>query len=346
MKLEELKERLRTYDGPEVRIMEVCGSHTGAILRSGIPSLLSPRIRLLHGPGCPVCVAVSAYVDRLVELSRTPGHCVVTFGDLLRVPGSQGTLLETKSQGGRAEMVYSPLDILPLAEKDPETVFVFAALGFETTAPAYALLLQELEEGAVENVRLLTALKTMPPVIGHLLEGGADISGFLAPGHVSVIIGSEAFRPLAERFSLPFAVAGFSGEGLLAALWTLVEHQGEGKVFNLYPAVVTPEGNRAAKAAVERYLEPADASWRGLGTVPASGLVLREKYRHFDAGSLGLDQDKEKNPACRCKEVLSGRAEPKDCPLFGKACTPLTPQGACMVSEEGACAAVMRWGEV
>ena len=322
--------------------MEVCGSHTAAIARSGIASLLSPRIRLLHGPGCPVCVAVSSYVDRLVELSLTDHTCVVTFGDLLRIPGKEGSLLEAKGRGGLVEMVYSPLDVLPLAKAHPETTFVFGAVGFETTAPAYALLMQELTEQEIGNVKLLTALKTMPPVLRRLMEEDPDIDAFLAPGHVSVITGAGLFRPLAEEYQRPFVVAGFSGENLLVAIHTCLSLRGKGKVANCYPSVVTEAGNQKAKALIDRFFEPADGAWRGFGVIPGSALMLREKYNSWDAGSADLLKEEELHKGCHCSMILSGKEEPHDCPLFGTACTPVHPKGACMVSEEGACASYYR----
>ena len=337
MNLEEIKKYLKEYTGPELKIMEVCGSHTGAIAKNGIPGLLSDRIRLISGPGCPVCVTPSSYIDRLAELSMTPGCCVVTFGDLLRVPGSRMSLQEARGKGGRVQMVYSPMDLFPMAEKEPETRFVFAAVGFETTAPVYALMVQQILEDGIRNVQLLTALRTMPEAIDHLCAGGADIQGFLAPGHVAVVTGSGAFAPLAAKYGIPFGVAGFSGEEILAALYGIVKASGRGVTMNFYPSVVTERGNPEAQELVDRYFERADAVWRGMGTIPGSGRVLRPEFAHLDAGSAGLTEDHKINSACRCGQVLTGRIRPTQCPLFGKACTPLKPQGACMVSTEGNC---------
>lgn len=337
MNLDDVKKYLASYDGPEMQIMEVCGSHTAAIAKNGIPSMLSPKIRLISGPGCPVCVTPTAYVDRAVELAETPGTCLVTFGDLIRVPGSRTSLSAAKGEGARVEMVYSPLDTLLLAENNPDTAFVFAAVGFETTAPAYALLMQQIVERRLSNVRLLTAIKTMPPVIDALCRGGAPVQGFLAPGHVSVITGSRAFVPLAEKYHIPFGVAGFTGEEILAAVFGIVRSCGRGRVMNFYPRVVTEEGNVRAQELIRKYFEPCSAVWRGLGMIEGSGLILRPEYAEYDAGSRGLTDDSGANRACRCGDVLTGRIRPTDCPLFGKICTPLNPQGACMVSQEGSC---------
>lgn len=334
--LASIRDYLRTYDGPEVRIMEVCGNHTAAISKLGIPSLLSKKIKLISGPGCPVCVTPTAYIDKLVELSLTPGVCVCTFGDMIRVPGSKRSLAQARGEGARVQMVYSPMDTLKFAAKEPETTFVFAAVGFETTTPVYALLMQQLEEQNITNVKLLTAIKTMPAVIDQLCASGARIDAFLAPGHVSVVTGSEIFRPLAEKYSLPFVVAGFQASELLTAVYAAVRSVGQGKLLNLYPAVVRPEGNPAAQELVNHYFQPDTAVWRGLGAVPGSGRILREEFARWDAGSAGLNED-HANPACSCGRVLSGLISPYECPLFGKVCNPVHPQGACMVSQEGSC---------
>ena len=344
MNLEEIKQYLTEYNGPELKIMEVCGSHTGAIARNGIPGLVSDRIRLISGPGCPVCVTPSSYIDRLIDLCLTPGVCVVTFGDLMRVPGSRMSLQQASGMGGRVKMVYSPMDVFPMAQREPETTFVFAAVGFETTAPVYALMVEQILEDHIENIRLLTALRTMPGIIDRLCAGGADIQGFLAPGHVAVVTGSKAFEPLAAKYSLPFGVAGFTGEQILTALCGIVkacERAKSGKdgglVMNFYPSVVTREGNTEAQELVERYFGVSDAVWRGMGMVPASGRLLREEFAALDAGSRDLTEDHKINKACCCDKVLMGKMKPTQCPLFQKVCSPLRPQGACMVSTEGNC---------
>lgn len=337
MNLEEVKAFLKTYDGPKLRIMEVCGSHTAAISKNGIRTMLSPKIELLSGPGCPVCVTPTAYVDRLAELAGEPGNCVVTFGDMLRVPGSKTSLSEAAGAGARTVMVYSPLEIIRMAETEPETTFIFAAVGFETTTPVYALLLDEALEKGLTNVKLLTALKTMPGVIDYLCSEGADIQGFLAPGHVAAVTGSNIFKPLAEKYGIPFCISGFSGEEILYALCGIVKAAGNGVVKNFYPQVVTKTGNEKAKALVETYFTVTDAAWRGMGKIPGTGMQLREKYRDYDAGSLELDADQKRNKACCCDKILLGKMRPEECPLFKKVCKPLTPQGACMVSAEGSC---------
>ena len=234
-------------------------------------------------------------------------------------------------------MIYSPMEIVEMAEKDPQTTFVFAAVGFETTTPVYALLLDEVIDKGIQNVKLLTALKTMPGVIDYLCREGAMIDGFLAPGHVAAVTGSDIFRPLASTYKIPFGVAGFEGEEILYALYGIVKAYGKGEVMNFYPRVVTEEGNQKAKDMVDKYFIEADAAWRGMGIIPRTGKVLRPEYAEYDAGSMDLTEDHKKNKACCCDKILMGKMEPTQCPLFGKVCKPLTPQGACMVSEEGSC---------
>ncbi len=331
---------LQAYDGPGITIMEVCGTHTTEIARSGLRSLLSGKIRLISGPGCPVCVTVTSYVDRLITLSLEPGTCVVTFGDMLRVPGSSRSLADARAAGGRIEMVYSPSQIVRLAQRDPQTRFVFAAVGFETTAAVYAAVLEQLHQGQIKNVCFLTSLKTMPQAIACVLEKSSGrIDGLLAPGHVSVITGSQLFEPLAARYRVPFVVAGFDDRHLLSGIYALVRliEAKAPRVLNLYPSAVTVRGNIRAQEKIRQFFEPCDASWRGIGVLPDSGLVLREEFQAYDAGSRDLTEDRVRNRACRCSEILVGSAAPDECPLFAKSCTPENPVGACMVSAEGSC---------
>lgn len=337
MNITDITEFLSNYDGEELSFMEVCGTHTAAISENGIPSILSKKIKLISGPGCPVCVTVADYIDRLCTLALEDNTCVVTFGDLIRVPGSSSALQETKSKGGRIRMVYSPFEIIDLAEKDTDTTYVFAAVGFETTTPIYAVLLEKIIEEDIKNIRLLTALKTMPAAIDTLCQMGGRIDGFIAPGHVSVITGANEFKSLAEKYNLPFVVSGFKGEELLASIYALVKLKGQGKVLNLYKSAVTDTGNDKAKTLVNKYFEPCDAVWRGIGKIKNSGMALKKEYAVYDAGSRELIHDNVKNKKCRCGEVITGFSSPCDCPLFAKACTPENPQGACMVSNEGSC---------
>ena len=337
MDIKEITKFLKEYDGEPLAFMEVCGTHTASISENGIPSLLSSKIRLISGPGCPVCVTVAGYIDALCRLALIDNTCVVTFGDLIRVPGSSSSLQEARSRGGRIKMVYSPFEIIDLAKSDKGTTFVFAAVGFETTTPIYAVLLDRIIQEGITNIRFLTALKTMPAAIDALCQMGNKVDGFIAPGHVSVITGADIFTPLAKKYSLPFVVSGFKGEELLASIYALVKLKNQGKVLNLYKSAVTEKGNITAQELVNKYFEPCNAAWRGIGEIANSGMAIRNEDAMYDAGSRAITQDSKKNKACRCGEVITGFASPTECPLFAKACTPENPQGACMVSNEGSC---------
>ena len=333
----EIIDYLKNYDGPEMNIMEVCGSHTAAIAKNGIPRMLSPKIHLISGPGCPVCVTPSAYVDKLLELAENPKNCIATFGDLIRVPGSTKNLSIASGEGARVEMVYSPMDVISLAKENPDTNYIFAAVGFETTTPVYALLMETLIQKKIENVQLLTAIKTMPEVIDYVCASDSGVNAFIAPGHVSVVTGSKIYKPIAEKYQIPFGVSGFAGKEMLTALYGIVKARGRGVVMNFYPSVVSENGNENALALIDKYFEKAPAVWRGMGRIEGSGKVLKAEYAKYDAGSKGLDEDIKQNKACNCADVLVGKIRPYQCPLFGKVCTPETPQGACMVSTEGSC---------
>ena len=334
--LDEIKKYLREYDGDAKVIMEVCGTHTASISENGIPAMLSDKIKLISGPGCPVCVTVASYIDRLIELSLEENTTVVTFGDMLRVKGSEKSLSEAMADGASVKMVYSPFEILDMAEENETILYVFAAVGFETTTPVYALITDELLKRDTKNVKLLTALKTMPEAIRTVANGDTKITGFLAPGHVSTITGHKLFENMAMELNIPFVTAGFKGEELLAAIYALTKLDG-GKSLNMYPSVVTYEGNKAAKEMVSKYFVACDAAWRGMGVIKNSGMRLRDEYKRFDAGSAMLTEDKMYNRGCACGEVICGKKNPNECPLYGKVCTPDNPQGACMVSTEGSC---------
>ncbi|MDR0817188.1 MAG: hydrogenase formation protein HypD [Clostridiales Family XIII bacterium] len=339
---------LRTYSGRRLRLMEVCGTHTSAIFRGGIRSLISPNIRLISGPGCPVCVTPTAYIDKCTEFALKPGCALVSFGDMLKVPGSghsanissgSGSLSDAMTQGGRVEMVYSPFDVIAKAQAEPETLFVVAAVGFETTAPAYGLLLGELIANDIGNVKLLTALKTTLPAIEWILKTEPSVDGFIAPGHVSVITGSGNYEPLAAKYKRPFVVAGFEEFHLISAIYELVRMATDKATLlsNFYPEAVSEKGNVKAQEVIRKYFETGSAVWRGLGSIASSGLYLRPGYEVYDIGSRGLDEDAALPEGCRCGDVITGRIDPADCPMFSVSCTPNNAKGPCMVSTEGAC---------
>ncbi len=335
-RLQEIKDKLKNYDGEPLNFMEVCGTHTAAISENGIVNLLSPKIHLISGPGCPVCVTVTAVIDRLTELAMEENTTVLTFGDLIRVRGSRESLADARAKGGSVEMLYSPMDAIKLASAHTDRNYVFAAIGFETTTPVYAMVLEEAIRKDIKNLKLLTSLKTMPQVIRWVCKNTGNVDGFLAPGHVSAVTGAGLFEELSKETGLPFVVAGFEGAQLLAAVYALVGMKGRSGMKNLYKSVVTMEGNQEAQKAAYKYFEPCDASWRGMGLIPGSGMRLREEYRQYDAGSIGLDED-HMPPGCSCARVLTGEISPDECPLFGKSCTPEDAHGACMVSTEGSC---------
>ncbi len=336
MDLQKITDELQNYDGPEVRLMEVCGTHTAAISENGIPSMLSPKIKLISGPGCPVCVTVTAVIDKLVELSMMDKTCVLTFGDLIRVRGTSKSLADARADGAHVQMVYSPMETISLAKENPDITYVFAAIGFETTTPVYALVIEKAIEEKVNNLKLLTSLKTMPQVIRWVVNNGGGIDGFIAPGHVSAVTGGNLFKELSKELNIPFVVSGFEGKQLLLTIYALIKMKGKPGYKNLYPDVVTDEGNLKAQEAVNKYFTVSDSSWRGMGKISGSGMVLKDEYKSYDAGSYGLDEDNMPK-GCSCDKVLVGKISPNECPLFGKSCTPENAHGACMVSTEGSC---------
>ncbi len=341
--LREEIDRLAQRIGRPVPFMEVCGTHTVAAFRSGIHALLPANVRLVSGPGCPVCVTAQRHIDAALELA---GREVVlaTYGDMLRVPGRRGSLERLRAAGARVLVVGSARTALAAARDRPGDQVVFLGVGFETTAPATAATVLEAERAGIANFSVLMGHKRVVPAMQALLEAGdVPLAGFLCPGHVSVIIGAAAYRPIAGRFGRPCVVAGFEPPQILAGLAALLRQVAEGRaeVENVYPAVVSEQGNPAAQRLLEQCFVTADTPWRALGVIPQSGLELAERYRRFDALDrfgirLGEDRD---HPECRCGEVIQGKVAPVDCPLFGTACTPAAPVGPCMVSSEGTCAA-------
>lgn len=339
------KEIIQSYDGPRMRIMEVCGTHTHEIFRLGIRSLLPESIELISGPGCPVCVTPVGYIDEAVMLALEHGAVICTFGDLIRVPGTKVSLAGARAEGASLRVVYSPLDAVEFAKGNPEKQVVFLAVGFETTTPASCLAVKKAKEAGLKNFSLLVANKTMPNAY-QALKGSAD--AFLYPGHVHAIIGNSLCEKLAQEDGISGVVTGFTAKELLEALAVVVEKSKEGKPFfqNCYPRVVREEGNPAAQKVIAEVMESCDSEWRGLGVIPGSGQRLREEYKDWDARiKFQLPKvEGRSNPACRCGEVLQGKCRPSDCKVFGKGCTPQHPIGACMVSNEGACSAYYQYG--
>ncbi|MCK5558550.1 MAG: hydrogenase formation protein HypD [Candidatus Hydrogenedentes bacterium] len=329
-------------------LMEVCGTHTMAVHRHGMPEILPRQLRLLSGPGCPVCVTPISYIDAAIELSRRDDMTLATFGDLVRVPGSSTSLERRKAEGADVVIVYSPLDAVSLAGQRPDRHVVFLAVGFETTAPTVAASISEAKSKGVKNFSVLVGHKLVPPALVALLQDKeVKIDGFICPGHVSTIIGAKAYEPIVNEFGVPCVVAGFEPVDILAALSWLVEMVVTGKpqVRNAYTRVVTENGNTAALKCMYEVFEAQDSTWRGLGTIPASGLTMKDAYEELDAvNRFGLTmQDVPEISGCCCGDVLRGAIEPTECALFAVRCTPERPVGPCMVSSEGTCAAFYKY---
>jgi len=336
-----------------IQLMEICGTQTMSIAKSGIRSMLPEGVKLVSGPGCPVCVTPANYIDEILKLSMEPGVIITTYGDMVRVPGSTrgDNLRRRMADGAQVRIVFSPTDAIKLAKEHPEKQVVFLGVGFETTAPGTAAAVGDAAALDLPNFTVLPMLKTCEPVLRALAaEPDFSIDGFLCPGHVAVIIGSEGFEFLARDYKLPGVVAGFEAEDILKAVGMLLNQLKEGRaeIENEYTRAVAPAGNPLAKAMMDKYLEPIDTVWRGLGEIPKSGLGIKPEYEKFDAVKrFGLVFGPEETPtACRCGEVIKGKLPPEGCPLFGKVCTPEDPVGPCMVSSEGACAAAWKYRSV
>lgn len=335
---------IRNYDGPAVRIMEVCGTHTHEIFRQGIRQLLPPQVDLISGPGCPVCVTPVDFIDEAIWLALEKGVTICTFGDLVRVPGTTMSLAGARSQGAHIEVVYSPVDAYDYAVQHRDEQVVFLAVGFETTTPASCLAVLNAQRDGLTNFSILTANKTMPMAYEALKD---SVDAYLYPGHVNAVMGTKVCEEMLAK-GVSGVIAGFTAKELLTAFAVILKKFPQGKPFfvNCYPRVVKPEGSKSGQAMIERVMEPCDTEWRGLGIIPQSGLRLRDEYSDFDARKkYGVPaMHGHGNPACRCGDVLQGKCKPSDCPLFGKVCTPQQPVGACMVSHEGACSAYYQYG--
>ncbi len=344
--LREIREEL---PGP-LNLMEVCGTHTMAIAKSGLKAMLPPGIRLLSGPGCPVCVTPPQVIDAVLELSLEKDVLLTSYGDMLRVPGSRAgdSLLRRKALGAQIETVYSPVDAVELALRHPEKQVVFLGVGFETTAPGTAAAVLTAQEKGAKNFSVWSMLKCVEPALRTLIQSeGFAVDGFLCPGHVASIIGARGFAFLPEEYGLPAVVAGFEPEDILLAVGRLVRQLAEHRprLENAYPRAVSEHGNRLAQQMLETCFERRFDLWRGLGGIGESGLQLKPALRDFDAElrfKVSYPETETKTP-CRCGDVITGRCSPEDCPLFGKRCTPEDPVGPCMVSSEGACAAAWKY---
>ncbi len=345
---QQLIEKIKSSSKKDVRLMEVCGTHTVSIFRSGIRSMLPRTVSLLSGPGCPVCVTDQAEVDAFIELARVDDVIITTFGDLMRVPGTRSSLQKESAGGRDIRVVYSTFDALEIARKNPAKKVVFLGVGFETTAPTIAAAILSAAQEGVKNFSVISAHKLVPPALQALMASAdARIDGFILPGHVSVIIGLNAYRPFFDQYQIPCVVAGFEPIDILQAISMLVQmlESGSPALDNAYPRAVTREGNTKAQQILDEIFEPAGAGWRGIGVIPQSGLKIREKYAAYDAQKLfDVEVPDAKAPkGCACGEILIGTKTPPQCALYKKVCTPMEPVGPCMVSTEGTCAAYYRY---
>ncbi len=330
-------------------IMEVCGGQTHSIVRYGIDRMLPANVELVHGPGCPVCVTALETIDRAHAIAARPDVIFTSFGDMLRVPGSRGDLLSLRTRGADVRVVYAPVDAVKIAKKNPDKKVVFFGIGFETTAPANAMAVWVARRDHVENFSMLVSHVLVPPAIASILQTRESrVQGFLGPGHVCAVMGVREYEALAERHRVPIVVTGFEPIDLLDGVLRCVRQleQGRAEVENQYARTVASDGNRWARELVFEVFDVVDRKWRGIGTIPKSGLRLRGAYRAYDAERIFEVEDvrAEESPACISGLVLRGLKRPADCPAFGKACTPESPLGATMVSGEGACAAYYKYG--
>jgi hydrogenase expression/formation protein HypD len=331
------------------RLMEVCGGQTHSIIRHGIDQLLPDGIEMIHGPGCPVCVTPQELIDQAIAIASRSDTILVSFGDMLRVPGSTKDLFQVKAEGGDVRVVYSPLECLKIAQENPEREVVFFGVGFETTAPANAMAVFQAHQLGIRNFSLLASHVRVPPVLTALLSASeVSVQGFLLAGHVCAVMGFWEYEPLVERFGVPMVVTGFEPLDVVHGIRMVIRQLEEGRaeVENAYPRAVTREGNRPAQEIIRTVFEECDRNWRGIGLIPLSGWRLRPEFAAYDAARrFAVDGiTTQESPLCRAGDVLKGVLKPNECPAFGTLCTPRKPLGAPMVSSEGACAAYYNFG--
>lgn len=336
----------------QIKIMEICGGHTHAIFKYGIKEILPPTVELIHGPGCPVCIMPKGKIDDAIELAGKSNVIFVTFGDTMRVPGAKKNLIEAKAEGADIRLVYSPLDCLKIAKDNQDKEVIFFAIGFETTAPSTALTVLQAEKEGINNFSLFANHVLVMPALQALLESpDLQLDGFVGPGHVSTIIGTEPYQIIAEKYHKPIVISGFEPLDILQSIWMVLKQFAEGRcqVENQYTRLVGKKGSKAGLNAIKKVFTVRSLfEWRGLGEIPNSGLEISPEYKQFDAElKFNLSNNKvPDNKACQCGEILRGVLNPWECKVFGTACTPETPIGACMVSTEGACSAYYKYGKI
>lgn len=339
MTIEQVKKELNEYEGKPIRIMEICGIHTASIFKYGIRSLLSPRIQLISGPGCPVCVTSPAYIDRLLEYARMENYCILTFGDILNVRGSKISLKEAREEGAKVQILYAPLTAVKVALEHSNINYIFAVVGFETAAPICALLMEAIREHDIKNLKLMTSIKTILPALTFICDKEKEIDAFLCPGHISVITGSAIYQELCQFYQKSFVITGFEIDHILTALYEIIQQiqKGRPEVKNFYSRVVTEEANQRAAELIDQYYDLVPDYWRGIGRLELSGFRLKQEYHKYDVGSSFPEPEDTLPKGCCCRDVIVGRILPIDCTMFQKICTPKNAIGFCMGSMEGVC---------
>ncbi len=348
--LEKLKEVSMQYQekfGKKPAIMEVCGSHTMALARTGLKTILKDYINLISGPGCPVCVTDQISIDAMIELAEGENRIICSFGDMIRVPGSKRSLMESKTAGKDIRVVYSPLDAITIAEENPDKEVIFLGIGFETTIPILAAALKVADEKEVKNFSMWITTKLVEPILRTLLDSKkVNIDAFLLPGHVSIVLGKNGYDFLTDEYSVPGVISGFESLEMISGLYLIVKMllNEEVEIINDHKKIVSDEGNIYAQELMYHYLEPVDEAWRGIGIIKNSGLDLKKEYEHLNAKKrFNIIVGEPKKTKCRCGEVISGLIAPYECSLFATACHPINPIGPCMVSTEGSCAAYYQY---
>lgn len=329
--------------GRKPAFMEVCGSHTMALAKSGVKQSLKDYVQLVSGPGCPVCVTDQKSIDAMIALAEGDDRIICTFGDMMRVPGSKRSLMSAKIAGKDVRVLYSPTDAIKIAEENPQKEVVFLGIGFETTIPILSILVQEADKKQLKNFSIWMTTKLVEPILRHLLNAGEiTLDGFLLPGHVSIVIGEDAYQFLTKEYKMSGVITGFEPAELLSGIFKLIDLavKGEAAIFNDYPSVVTKTGNTVTQKLMKTYFTECPEAWRGIGTIPGSGLDFKQEYDQYNAKKrFSIEMEEPRKTKCRCGEVIRGLITPDQCSLFGKACQPMNPIGPCMVSAEGSCSA-------
>lgn len=348
--VEAVKDKAREFrilHGRKPAFMEVCGSHTMALARSGVKQALIEEVNLISGPGCPVCVTDQRSIDSMIALAEEDGRIICTFGDMMRVPGSNQTLMNAKTAGKDIRILYSPTDAIKIAEQHPDKEVIFLGVGFETTIPILSLLIGQAHAKGLTNFTVWMTTKLVEPILRHLLElGEIELDGFLLPGHVSIVLGEDSYSYLSEEYAISGVISGFEPAELLSGIYKLIDLAviGDAKIVNDHRAIVTNSGNTVAQQWMETYFTESDEAWRGIGTIRASGLDIKPEFAQYDAKKRFMVETAEpRKTKCRCGEVIRGLISPNECSLFGKACHPMNPVGPCMVSAEGSCSAYYQY---